>query len=196
MAPPQLINVMPPILAALSLISLLPGSYYVLGRWFKTYILGSWIFHCISIHTWELYLKYGLPNNPLRNKSVTLKDHTYVAKSEILKLKQQKNKTESKSKVVFLFCFLFFPIWLVAPNFQIFTSSIQTCPITSEGKKRPPKCMMENWKRSFKDNVIKGDKDDSRHKSGHNVFWTHSIIKIKFYFVSGLKWIRGQDLLL
>lgn len=29
---------------------------------------------------------------------------------------------------------------------------------------------MENWKSSFKDNVIKGDKDDSRHKCGHDVF--------------------------
>ena len=29
---------------------------------------------------------------------------------------------------------------------------------------------MENWKSSFGANVIKGDKDDSRHKSGHNVF--------------------------
>lgn len=63
-------------------------------------------------------------------------------------------------------------------------------------KKGPPKYMMENWKSSFRANVIKGDKDDSRPKSGHNVFWTHSIIKIKFYFVSGLNRLKGQDVLL
>lgn len=56
--------------------------------------------------------------------------------------------------------------------------------------------MMENWKSSFRANVIKGDKDDSRHESGHNIFWTHSIIKIKCYFVSGLNRLKGQDLLL